>query len=253
MPLPRILHRFWLGTTPTDDDLGNLQDSRFCIGGNTELWLWTSKPIVARLSGVSVMKRNVVFRDIAELWGNPDIEYPLLRDLHLAYLQECHGSLHNYAAASDIARLTILYCYGGIYLDMDVAFQEEAGDIFSDLHDIGPRLGILKYSRHEFGNGVLAAMKGSPAVRICLDQICREYADRSKESDIWSKKREFGSFRLPLTVKMTGPRMLHTSLDPANLLYPIYMGDYFGDIDASAISYNRRPANLRRDSLPLIR
>ncbi|MBC8953384.1 TcdA/TcdB catalytic glycosyltransferase domain-containing protein [Xenorhabdus sp. PB62.4] len=48
----------------------------------------------------------------------------VIRFLHHIFHLQLHGDFKNYASASDIARLVILYMEGGIYLDVDVELTD---------------------------------------------------------------------------------------------------------------------------------
>ncbi|MDX7998731.1 hypothetical protein FE394_05870 [Xenorhabdus sp. Reich] len=54
-------------------------------------------------------------------YSEPDNDYSkVMHFLHHVFVLQMHGDFKNYASASDIARLAILYMEGGIYLDVDV-------------------------------------------------------------------------------------------------------------------------------------
>ncbi|OTA19788.1 hypothetical protein Xbed_02099 [Xenorhabdus beddingii] len=70
----------------------------------------------------------------------------LINYLHHVYHLHLHGDHHNYAAASDIARLVILYLEGGIYLDADVQL--------TDSH--------MKYRKSEVFDKFIYSQEGEP-------------------------------------------------------------------------------------------
>lgn len=46
-----------------------------------------------------------------------------------AFIREHKGALRNLAAASDIARIAVLYQHGGLYMDADVLSRRTVGEI----------------------------------------------------------------------------------------------------------------------------
>ncbi|MBI6547739.1 hypothetical protein H8A87_03115 [Xenorhabdus sp. VLS] len=104
----------------------------------------------------------------------------LISYLQHIYRLNLNGNYHNYASASDIARLVILYMEGGIYLDTDVELSDQ--DIrgilerksarFSDLYlqsdmGIGDSSGLGWYSGipyNEFGNAIIASLPQSKKI-----------------------------------------------------------------------------------------
>lgn len=176
--------------------------------------------------------------------------------LRSAFERECYGTMyHNYASASDIARLLILYRYGGVYLDMDVYFKEYLFDLFGDLDNIGSRLGVL-IGRYKWGNGVLAAMPRALALEKCLAEIVKSYTKKETKKNgrlTWYLKRLYGDDRINLTTEITGPLMILKTLGYEGLLLKIQRARYFEHIDASGTAYKERPELPlylpRRDSL----
>ncbi|PHM50309.1 glycosyltransferase [Xenorhabdus miraniensis] len=112
-----------------------------------------------------------------------DLIYYLQHVYHLHIM----GNYHNYAAASDIARLVILYMEGGIYLDSDVKLSDP--DIkeminresakFDDLYiqsdiALGDCTGKGWYSTekiYQFGNAIIASMPQSKKTFDILIQM----------------------------------------------------------------------------------
>lgn len=244
MPLPRIIHRIWIGSAPTELQLMNLLDARQHIQDNVELWLWTNRSATPRS-----LNKNIVIRNIDSLWAEcTNSPFPLVQ-LRAAFERESHGAFHNFASASDIARLLILYRYGGIYLDMDVFFKDDLFDLFGDFDDLGPCLGILA-SAGGLGNGVLAAMPRALSLEKCLAEIAKLYTTESSGQMAWGIKRGFGGMRMFITTAMSGPKMIREKLEPEGLLQHIHESLYFKWIDASGRSYTTPPIFLRRDSQP---
>jgi Glycosyltransferase sugar-binding region containing DXD motif len=254
MSIPKILHRIWLGSIPTYDQLLNLVSARQNIERGAELRLWASRSIVSKLLKDSRIVRNgnIVVCDIDHIWKNNfNGTLPLIH-LQSAFERENRGYLHNYAAASDIARLLILYIYGGVYLDMDIEFKDSVRSLFVDLDGIGQRLGVLITKRGE-GNGVLASMPRIAALSKCLNSIAQLYNATENHYASWYAKRVFGDWRMLLTMEMTGPRRITFDLEPDyKLLFPIKNTDYFKKINATGESFCTPPKIQRHDSQPII-
>ena len=247
MSIPRIIHRIWIGSAPNDQQIATLLDARLHIQGRVELWLWTTRSNRPRLP--FTIDKNIVLRDLDTLWTESSIPSVPLAYLHSAFERERYGYYHNYAAASDIARLLILYRHGGVYLDMDVSFREGAFDLFGDLRNIGQRLGMLGRHGHELMNAVLAAMPRAKAPEKCLASIACSYKQNPYS---WDDKRGFLApqfFRVGMTLGMTGPGMIHKILIQEGMLQGI-PHHYFEQPDASGTSFTTRPKIKRRDSLP---
>lgn len=252
--LPRIIHRIWIGSALSEDQLSNLLETRnHIIKGNVELWIWTTHSVKLKLS--DHIFNNLVIKNITDIYSS--LNHVLFGDFPLCHLssaleRERHGCYYNYAAASDIARLLILYRYGGIYLDMDVEFIDTLRfDIFFDLYmnDLGFRLGVLSNS-DLMGNAVLASMPYSTAVRRCLKKIANLYFEGPTAACSWNIKRGFGDLRLVLTLDMSGPGLISDLLDSSGMLLFIPMESYFKEVDGSGTSYMTKPKFIRHNSLP---
>jgi len=243
--LPRIIHRIWLGSEPTNEMLLNIIESRQSIHGSVELWLWTNKCSRPKLSF-----NNIKLCNLDSLWLNLAAIYPQAHILHSAFERESHGHFYNYASASDIARLAILYCYGGLYLDMDVSFLDGKNHFFNDAKFLGQRLGVMVTPHNKVGNGVLASIPSGVAVRKCLDKIVQLYSTGKSAEQSWEEKRRFGFMRIFYTILITGPNVIASTLLPAELLLPITANYYFKHIDASGRSYTTVPIFGRSHSQP---
>ncbi|ECZ0740318.1 TPA: hypothetical protein G8O00_000916 [Salmonella enterica] len=282
MSLPRIIHRIWIGPPPTIKQLRILINARTCIEGinvrtsiessneirrrlndDAELWLWTTSANIFYLQREYQLMHNIVMHDINTIWSHPFARRLPVTALRSVYQRECRGALHNYAAASDIVRLIILYCYGGVYLDMDVEFKtksdmdeeikKKSSILFSNLADIGDRLGILGDFNGISGNGVLASKPQTEPLRCCLEDILAMYVASTDYRDVvWREKRCYkhdGLYRKTYTVGMSGPGGIYRAMTPEQV-YPIDENMYFKPIDASGRSFTQRPELLRRDSAP---
>lgn len=242
MPLPRIIHRIWIGPPLTNYQIFWLVDARQHVPRNVELWLWTTRTSMPYLG-----YGNIIVRNLDSLWPLlANMPFPRAH-LHSAFAREASGEVfHNYAAVSDIARLLVLYLYGGVYLDMDVPFKDEIPNLFDGLADIGQRLGILRFTVYSYGNSVLASMPRTEAVSMCLNEICRLYTSRpnilgSSGNISWSMKRGYGQMRMYFTMLMTGPRLIFNLLKESGLLLKIDEQQYFYPINTSGCSYTTEP------------
>lgn len=246
MPLPRIIHRIWIGSPLTLEQISCLADAHRHIPHDVQLWLWTTRP---SMSGLNC--KNIIVRNLNTLWPQL-VNTPLpLAHLHSAFAREASGgTFHNYAAVSDIARLLILYLYGGIYLDMDVLFSQHAADLFHSLTHIGQRLGLLHFHLGSYGNGVLASMPRTDAVAMCLNKISELYTSGASSLLSWDTKRHYSDIRMRLTMIMSGPLLIIRTLEEIGLLLPINETQFFQPIDTSGVSYKKYPGRQRRDSCP---
>ncbi|MFX2611678.1 glycosyltransferase [Enterobacter mori] len=234
---------------PTETQLQTLIDGRLCVKGKVELWLWTTSSIVSRFQRDYPFMNNIVIRNINSVWSNPFSRELPVAQLHSIFERESRGAFYNYAAASDIVRLMLLYCYGGIYLDMDVQCKKLDFFLFSELTDIGDRLGILEDRYGYPGNGVLASMPQSRQVKICLEKMKQLYCSDESRVLSWNIKRDYGAMRMPLTISMSGPQMICDTIQPEQL-YHIKENKYFELIGDRGLSYTLPPKLMRWDSVP---
>ncbi|MDX7986103.1 hypothetical protein FE392_01965 [Xenorhabdus sp. 12] len=121
---------------------------------------------------LSFFDRNDECEDIHEnLYGDYRELILYLRHIYTIHL---NGNCHNYASASDIARLAILYMEGGIYLDADVELSniKTKKDKFSYL-SLKTDMGIgdvsggnwrLEDSGKEFGNAIISSLPNSKKI-----------------------------------------------------------------------------------------
>ncbi|MDE9551400.1 glycosyltransferase [Xenorhabdus bovienii] len=115
------------------------------------------------------------------LYGN----YPdLINYLKHIYFMHINGNYHNYASASDIARLVILYMEGGIYLDTDVELNDmqTKKDKFAYLK-LKSDIGIgdcngegwnIKHPSDTLGNAVISSLPNSKKVFYILIKMTTE-------------------------------------------------------------------------------
>lgn len=115
------------------------------------------------------------FRRNIEIWGRkcPDYEikcwdednYDVSRN---AYMRQAHEA-GKWGFVSDYARLDIIYCYGGIYLDTDV----EVCRSFNELLQFEMFCGFETMSQVNLGSG-FGAVKGNKLLKAMLEQYGKE-------------------------------------------------------------------------------
>lgn len=255
--LPRIIHRVWLGSVPSEQQIANFLATRVHLEGSAELWLWVSHSIESKFAPNTF--DNIIVKNINTLWATPSPGKFSVAHLYSAFVRECYGSLYNYPAASDIARLFILYSYGGIYLDMDVKFRgtknfknTEVFDLFGDLdkQGLGTRLGIDTTAQREFSNSVLASRPHTEILERLLKKIINNYSKGvSGRNHSWQLKRTYGETRFHMTLDMTGPNLIINQLNFHELLVMEEIR-YFNPIPGDGFYLLNRPKSIRRDSLP---
>ena len=125
--IPKIIHFIWLGRMP-ERYVNNLSQisSRF---PTHQACLWTDSGNMAHHStlldhyqlGDRIKVKNLEKHiENAALSGSASLSGSSWQKAHGAFCREHEGTYKNYAAASDIARLMVLYKYGGQYFDVDV-------------------------------------------------------------------------------------------------------------------------------------
>ena len=115
--IPRSIHFIWLGPNPLPryPSLGD-NDKNVALSNDTpSLWNETIQSWQKYHPDWDVKIWNV--NSIVNLFGEIDDIPDLLPDLNDLFHQS--NKAQNYGMASDIARLLILYQYGGIYVDVD--------------------------------------------------------------------------------------------------------------------------------------
>ena len=125
--IPKRIHFIWLGRLP-ERYVNNLSQilSRF---PTHQAYLWTDSGNMAHHS--TLLDRHQLGNRIKVKNIEKHIERPPLpgrgalsnsswQEVRGAFHREHEGTYKNYAAASDIARLMVLYKYGGQYYDVDV-------------------------------------------------------------------------------------------------------------------------------------
>jgi hypothetical protein len=124
------------------------------------------------------------------------------------------------------------------------------------LQQLTAHQGIMKTSR---GNGIIAADKGNEHLNSAMKKMISAY--EKNNDDMWKNKRTYispmdrglgdsapkTSPRLRSTMQATGPDMWAEVL--RNVIGHELPPVYFEPINASAVSYTKKPSDLRRDSI----
>jgi hypothetical protein len=190
--IPRKLHWVWLGSPLPSRFAENINDIAY-HHPNHEATLWTSS--TSWHSGHAAALKNlsprIRIRNVDEAFNE------LPRPLHAAFIRESNGSLKNFAAASDIARVAVEYD-GGIYMDVDAQLamngvrvarnlKQPPTQAFANLH---APAGFLIYPRN---NQVIAAAPGHRLINKAIEKITSAYTGNTREGadDMWRVKRDY--------------------------------------------------------------
>ncbi|OTA21114.1 Toxin [Xenorhabdus beddingii] len=260
MNIPKKIHYFWAGNNISQDGIRNIINVKVENPG-FEIHLWgvkkqlffntmTSLDIeINPLSETkSPLKTGFFFHDSEDiekaflsLKQSPYLkrqnEYEkIIWRLNAIYHRQINGFYHNYASASDIMRLVILYTQGGIYLDVDVelAYAVPKFSLNSLPHktdNLLKRKAILGnievtqgiafgdttgsgWTENKFGNAIIAAPPQSREIAILLMiidkriQVMHDEKEKSEcEDNGWVKWRAEPRLRMGGTMWATGPRL----------------------------------------------
>ncbi len=214
-------HWIWMGKTISNKHLENLvafADKH----PHRELILWTDNPHQTKKALRSLASQNLSpqdFKKVSDLKKRlhiQSIEKDLLnkehsklsklldpetvKELISAVMRESNGPFLNYAAASDILRLLILYRHGGLYLDTDVLTKETfnaANFLDAPAHINAERLGnAVLYSKPE------AAVLKANLMAIAADYNLKKLGTPQKLEQIyqenpWLVDGQKGMLKLP--------------------------------------------------------
>ncbi|MBX3199511.1 MAG: hypothetical protein KF850_28940 [Labilithrix sp.] len=215
MQIPKSLHFIWMGKNLPRKYLRNIalwaaRNPDYVVN------IWTNKAM--RIAGALVTNDDVP--SFAHRIRTLD-ELVVPRALEGIVVREMNGPFNNFAAASDVLRLVILFAEGGVYLDTDVvctqaqtlesiAFAPRLGQLSS------PR-GFLVASGHTANhsvpqNAAMASCRQSLIVFNIALAISRNYrVGVVSPDDSWEAKRvparaddAFAARRL-MTIGMSGP------------------------------------------------
>lgn len=125
--LPHVLHTFWFSGDPLPEDYKKCLDSwkKYCP--NYEIKIWNQKTYDCNKS--TFVKKAIETK--------------------------------KWAFATDVARLDVLYEYGGIYMDLDV-------EIYQALDDLLKHKGVFFHSGEYIDMPVFSSVKGNPLLKKLL-------------------------------------------------------------------------------------
>ncbi|EMZ7034338.1 hypothetical protein ABE276_002366 [Salmonella enterica] len=127
MIIPNKIHFIWFGHHIPMEDLLNII-SIHCRNPRYEVNIWSDSYSVTGRTvrnldiffprGIRIRKISEIFEQLPFFMGSQ--YFSECKKLHSLFLRQLNGVYHNYASASDIARLAILCVEGGTYFDVDV-------------------------------------------------------------------------------------------------------------------------------------
>ncbi|MBA2656158.1 MAG: hypothetical protein H0U70_04145 [Tatlockia sp.] len=239
--VPKKLHAIWLGGILEQSCKKNIEDWKF-KNPDYEMNVWIDSSTYLSNNSEESRRQNeqyIQFKNWASLNKitiNDINPYPQDSDQNLInrceifyempskkyYLEELRDPGSNYAAASDILRVEILYREGGVYFD--------AKDVFP----VNP-LGILEVSEEEgilvrgwgnnsirsTNNDLMASIPAGKIISAYRQAITENYADLYSKDEKYLRAHRFqqlASFRLKKhdrrlsTMKLTGPTLLKNIL-----------------------------------------
>jgi len=260
---PKIAHYIWLGNKelPTN----SVTNMVFFKKHNPEYQvnLWSDNP--------DRLKNNLLERGYSQALLNviniqkvPQFDYQYQAAINR---ESTNTAYANYAAASDMVRLGVLYHSGGLYMDVDVAVKQNIGEINPAIKMRGmcrdllfhyalepddpgsfslsnaviaanPRAlssrSMMRYIRHLYTNNEVEtfATSGPVAPVDNLNEIKKQsYSNVSWESIMWGAKRSKADDRLNITVRGTGPGMFSSWLRASVSTFLLRKSKYIKESD----------------------
>ncbi|ARG96912.1 TcdA/TcdB catalytic glycosyltransferase domain-containing protein [Legionella micdadei] len=258
--LPKDLHFVWLGKVPDKQARENIMawknrnpDYTVRIWIDSELFL---DPRQSALPGdetslssyddymelVRWARENQII--IADIARKPLISHPVIQHEHALYQEmpardffndEIEGLYRNYAAASDMLRVEILFQRGGFYADAQDVHPGEfpLGDIDA------PHGFLFNQANGTYNNDFLASVANGSIISAFREAIVQNYQALYQDPDLTAKHRNsklgrfisfFGSgdYRVDTTSQTSGPQAL------AHLLKDLY----FSYLYANELSFD---------------
>ncbi|WP_353241659.1 RHS repeat-associated core domain-containing protein [Providencia sp.] len=260
---PKIAHYIWLGNKelPTEgiSNMIHFKDHNRVYQVN----LWSDNP--------DRLKNNLLERGYSQALLNviniqkvPQFDYQYQAAINR---ESTNTAYANYAAASDMVRLGVLYHSGGLYMDVDVAVKQNIGEINPAIKMRGmcrdllfhyalepddpgsfslsnaviaanPRAlssrSMMRYIRHLYTNNEVEtfATSGPVAPVDNLNEIKKQsYSNVSWESIMWGAKRSKADDRLNITVRGTGPGMFSSWLRASVSTFLLRKSKYIKESD----------------------
>ncbi|WP_413732825.1 TcdA/TcdB catalytic glycosyltransferase domain-containing protein [Sodalis sp. RH20] len=195
--IPKIIHHIWLGDAPFPYEAMINLVRNVDLNPDYVIKLWVDNPKRTHSELMTVGLTSAIFARVEIL------RYSAPYELEAIILRECADTPYkNYAAASDVLRLSVLRDFGGIYMDVDIALSESLGDILIDNQFGQPAVdSLFKYDSvttsdddFEVGviNGVIAALKDAKDIDFLLEAIKAVYT--GKEFTLGPNKTKFMDF-----------------------------------------------------------
>lgn len=265
-PIPMEAHYIWEGGDIPKSALRNIL---YFKENNPDynVNIWTSRPMAIENTWVALMDNegDAIGRQLAtkpgmresinivspsELFSKLSKTYSNSEKIKSIVGRENNGPYKNYASASDTMRLAILYCYGGLYMDADVAVGKGLGRVTTDV-------GAAFHQTHRFvSNAVVASTENSQPIRRLLDSIVSSYYENTSDIPndfMWMDKRSsrgdlYG--RKMLTLYTTGPGLIRDqrAIDPESFGESVNVED-FGHISKNLPPFELKKMYQNRDSL----
>ncbi|XBS68216.1 glycosyltransferase [Acerihabitans sp. KWT182] len=177
--IPKILHYIWLGKSPLPAfAVCNIINSAV-KNPDYEVKVWVENTAKIRSQLINAGYSSALISRVKFIEPNlpPIIQSVISREGD-------HTQFANYAAASDVFRLYLLFREGGVYLDVDVAIKNPLGEIKSQSYVKEPMSDFLISLEYEYvdgrnivtyGNAVMAAAKNSASASELLFEALSPY------------------------------------------------------------------------------
>ncbi|MBI6550468.1 glycosyltransferase [Xenorhabdus lircayensis] len=246
MNIPKKIHYFWAGNNISKDGLRSIINVK-AENPDFKVYLWGTKKHLffntINSLGIDIepqLETGLSFhdsRDIEDaflsLKQSPYfIDQKIIWRLHAIYHRQINGFYHNYASASDIVRLVILFVEGGIYLDVDIELANavpkfSSNNTFHKIDQLLKRKAIFEninaaqgiafgdvtgsgWTVNKFGNAIITAPIQSRKIAELLIVIDRRvqvmYEGTSKlKNNGWENWRSEPQLRKLGTLWTTGP------------------------------------------------
>ncbi|OKP01754.1 glycosyltransferase [Xenorhabdus eapokensis] len=249
MNIPKKIHYFWAGNQIPKRFLRNIIDVKV-ENPTFEVHLWGPKnglffnsinSLEVDMDIKQLLKTGYRFhdyRDIEKAFFSLKnyMDKEKIWCLYSVYHRQLNGFYHNYASASDIARLVILFAQGGIYLDVDVQLANSVPKFSSDntSHKIDQLLerkaifGNIEISegiafgditgsnwiQENFGNAIIAAPANSRRIiELLIKMENRLHILHVGVLKGWENWRKYPDLRVSETVWAMGPGLYSDWID----------------------------------------
>lgn len=237
--VPKKLHAVWLGDILKDEGKKNIADWAYKNPDyEANIWIDSSTFLTGDSKEAITQKKaylefktwakahNIWINDINPLSNDPDprVRHQSALFNHMEnkanYQNELINPGSNYAAASDILRVEILYHLGGVYIDAD--------DLHTGLYplgslDVSDQAGILLHvCGNKLNNDLIASIPKGKVISTYRDAIKNNYQIHYQRDQKYQDAHRFShlaSFRmeqdnrLNSTLKISGPIALINALN----------------------------------------